>query len=259
MKKRSKRYQELHKSFAAAIAAKRESSNQIAETKTQSSKLFCKNISEALDILYSHANPQKPENLRVCLLYRNMDQKKQENVIRTTVSLPKPFLIVRVIFLGNRVDFPAAMAAGATECVAQEDFSKLGNEISIKNSIICILESFLPNLKGKTAIELGKNGVMPSKKMGTVIPDQDLTKKDALNYSGILALKISSDASLKVNFGKTSSPKEESKVNLEAIVSHINQEIKANSKNKGVLDQITVSLTISASLSIKGQGLKSNL
>ncbi len=151
----------------------------------------------------------------------NLDPKYQDQMIRTTLSLPNGTGKVPRICAITDGDIKAAKTAGAVVAGGEEliDDIAQGN-IALDFDIVVATPSMMRHL-GKIARILWPKGLMPNPKAGTVTPDLENAIKEIA--AGKIEVRTDKHGNLHSIFGKLSFGKDKLVQNLDYFLNAINE------------------------------------
>jgi len=160
----------------------------------------------------------------------NLDPKYQDQMIRTTLSLPNGTGKTPKICAITDGDVKAAKAAGATVAGGEEliDDIAQGN-VALDFDTVVATPSMMRHL-GKIARILGPKGLMPNPKAGTVTPDLETAIKEIA--AGKIEIRTDKHGNVHSIFGKLSFGKDKLVQNLEYFLNAINEVKPSGSKGK---------------------------
>ena len=160
----------------------------------------------------------------------NLDPKYQDQMIRTTLSLPNGTGKTPKICAITDGDVKSAKAAGAVVAGGEEliDDIAQGN-VALDFDIVVATPSMMRHL-GKIARILGPKGLMPNPKAGTVTPDLENAIKEIA--AGKIEIRTDKHGNVHSIFGKLSFGKDKLTQNLEYFLNAINEVKPSGSKGK---------------------------
>jgi len=151
----------------------------------------------------------------------NLDPKYQDQMIRTTLSLPNGTGKTPKICAITDGDVKSAKAAGAVVAGGEEliDDIAQGN-IALDFDVVVATPSMMRHL-GKIARILGPKGLMPNPKAGTVTPDLENAIKEIA--AGKIEIRTDKHGNVHSIFGKLSFGKDKLAENLQYFLNAINE------------------------------------
>ncbi len=167
----------------------------------------------------------------------NLDPKYQDQMIRTTISLPHGTGKKPKICAITDGDVKAAKAAGAEVVGGEEliDDIAQGN-ISLDFDVVVATPSMMRHL-GKIARILGPKGLMPNPKAGTVTQDLETAIKEIA--AGKIEIRTDKQGNVHSIFGKLSFGKDNLLENLKYFLNIIN-EVKPSWAKGKYINSITI-------------------
>ncbi len=215
MPKHSKRYQEARK--------------LVDSTKEYS-------IDEAVELVKKVATAKFPETVEVHIK-TNIDYRKSEQNIRSTISLPHGTgKTVRVLVFAKGDKAEEAKKAGADYVGAEELADKIANE-GFFDFDVAIATPDMMKVIGKLGKVLGPRGLMPNPKTGTVTDDIEKTVQEF--KKGKVEVRTDKTGNLHFPIGKVNFDSEKLKENFssayEQILALRPQGVKGNFIKKVVL------------------------
>ncbi len=174
-----------------------------------------------------------------------VDPRHADQMVRGTVVLPHGTgKIVRVAVFAQGEKANEARAAGADEIGAEDLVKKI--EAGWLEFDVAIATPDLMGQVGRLGRILGRRGLMPNPKAGTVTFDLERAVKEV--KAGRVEFKVDKGAIIHVSFGKTSFDEKELAENLASLVDAINR-----AKPSGAKGQYLRTLTIASTM---GPGIR---
>lgn len=225
MRKRSKRYQQIEKSFAAKELSAKEAISLIK----QNSKA---KFDESVDVVI---------NLRI-------DAKKSDQAVRGNVELPSgsPKKKRIAVFVSDDEKAKKAIKEGAIKA-GGDDLIKEIKETGKCDFDIAVAEAIMMPKISKIAKILGPKGLMPNPKAGTI--SNDPLKTLAELQGGKVSFRTDEDGAIKLSIGKVSWDEEKLIKNLEALIEAANK-AKPESVKQDLIKSIFISSTMGPSVRI---------
>ena len=160
----------------------------------------------------------------------NLDPKYQDQMIRSTTSLPNwtgKKVKICVITDGNADD---ALKAGATVAGWEDLIADIASGAQALDFDICVATPGMMRKLGKIARQLGPKGLMPNPKTGTVGDDVAAIVKEI--SAGRVELRTDKQGNIHSIVGKNSFGKEKLSENITHIMNFINDVKPSGSKGK---------------------------
>jgi len=177
-------------------------------------------IEEAVELL-EKTNTVKFDPTVEIHLNLNLDPKYQDQMIRTTCSLPNGSGKTSKICAITDGDTKALEAAGAAIAGGEELIDDLAQgNIPLDFDVVVASPSMMRHL-GKIARVLGPKGLMPNPKAGTVTPDLESAIKEI--SAGKFEFRTDKHGNIHTIFGKLSFGKEKLIENLKFFLNLINE------------------------------------
>ena len=168
-----------------------------------------------------------------------VDQRKADQIVRGTVSLPHgPGKVARVLVFATGPAAEAALAAGADEVGGDELIEKVAGGYTNFDSAVST-----PELMGKVGTlgkVLGPRGLMPNPKTGTVTPDVGKAVADI--KGGKIEFKLDKHANMHFVIGKASFSEDQLLENFRAACEEI-QRLKPSSSKGRYIQKAAMSTT----------------
>jgi large subunit ribosomal protein L1 len=175
-----------------------------------------------------------------------VDQKKADQAVRGTVSLPHGTgKTARVLVFATGPAAEAALAAGADEVGGDELIEKVAGGYTNFDSAVST-----PELMGKVGTlgkVLGPRGLMPNPKTGTVTPDVGKAVADI--KGGKIEFKLDKHANMHFVIGKASFSEDQLLENFQAAFEEI-QRLKPSSSKGRYIQKATMSTTFGPGISL---------
>lgn len=203
-------------------------------------------IEEALDILEKFPKAKFDETIEVHVK-TEIDPKKTDQQIRTTVSLPhgngKELKVVA--FTENNQE--AVRKAGADLVGGEELIAEIASKKVIDADVAVASPDMMPKL-AKIAKILGPRGLMPNAKSQTVNPQVEKMVKEI--KKGKATFKSDKGANVHLSIGKRSFDKKALKENFEEF-KKVLQANKPDAIKKTFIRNISISATMTPGIKIK--------
>jgi len=168
-----------------------------------------------------------------------VDQRKADQIVRGTVSLPHGTgKTARVLVFGTGPAAEAALAAGADEVGGDELIEKVAGGYTNFDAAVST-----PELMGKVGTlgkVLGPRGLMPNPKTGTVTPDVGKAVSDI--KGGKIEFKLDKHSNMHFVIGKASFSEEQLLANFSAAFEEI-QRLKPSASKGRYIQKAAVSTT----------------
>jgi large subunit ribosomal protein L1 len=168
-----------------------------------------------------------------------VDQRKADQIVRGTVSLPHGTgKVARVLVFATGPAAEAALAAGADEVGGDELIEKVAGGYTNFDSAVST-----PELMGKVGTlgkVLGPRGLMPNPKTGTVTPDVGKAVADI--KGGKIEFKLDKHANMHFVIGKASFSEDQLLENFRAAFEEI-QRLKPSSSKGRYIQKAAMSTT----------------
>ncbi len=168
------------------------------------------------------------QTVEICVLL-GVDTKQADQMIRGSLSLPKGTgSTKRVIAFADNELAQKARAAGAVEAGGDDQIKRIQD--GWMDFDVAVAHPSMMGRVGKLGKVLGPQGKMPSPKAGTVTADVETAVRE---YSaGKLEYRTDKGGNVQMPVGKTSFAVDDLKVNIEAVVSHIQRAKPASAKGQ---------------------------
>ena len=205
MKKTSKRFSEI-------------------KSKTQDAKL---NLDEAVKLLKECANAKFDEAIEFHIK-TNADPKHADQQIRQTSDLPSGTgKTVRILLFAEGELANSALEAGA-EYLIDDDIIKKIEDGWDDFDVAIATPDMMPKI-AKLGKHLGRKGLMPNPRSGTVVPEDKLIDAVEKANKGRVEIRMDKDANIHTRIGLCSFSDDEILKNLSSVYSTI-----VNNKPEGV-------------------------
>ncbi len=177
-----------------------------------------------------------------------VDPKKSEQNVRGTVALPAGTgKKVRILVLTKSDKFKAAEEAGADFVGAEDMVEKImGGWTDF--DLVLATPDIMPSI-GKLGKVLGRAGLMPNPKAGTVA--QDIAKAVKEFKAGKVEFKMDKFANLHLGIGKASFGEKDIELNIKTVI-----DVISKAKPSGFKGIFVKSVTVSTTM---GPGIKINI
>ena len=204
-------------------------------------------LDEAVKIAKANAKAKFDETIEISMNL-GIDPRHADQMVRGTVNLPHgtgKTLRVAVFAKGDKAD--EARAAGA-DIVGADDLAEAiqGGQIDFDR---CIATPDMMGVVGRLGKILGRRGLMPNPKSGTITFDLDRAVREV--KAGRVEFKVDKSGIIHCSVGKTSFSAEELTANLAALVDAINR-----AKPAGAKGQYLKTMTVASTM---GPGIKMDL
>ena len=177
-------------------------------------------VEEAIDLI-EKTNTVKFDPTVEIHLNLNLDPKYQDQMIRTTVSLPNGSGKVAKVCAFTDGNADELKAAGATMAGGQELIDDLANGNIALDFDVCVATPSMMRHLGKIARVLGPKGLMPNPKAGTVTDDLLAAIKEIA--AGKFEFRTDKHGNIHTIFGKLSFGKDKLVENLKFFLNLINE------------------------------------
>ena len=206
-------------------------------------------LSEAIELAKKTAYSRFDESLELHLRM-NLDPRNAEQQVRGTTSLPHGLgKKIRILVFAQGEAVKIAEEAGA-DYVGGDDMAKKIQEGWLEFDVTIATPDMMGKI-GKLGKILGRRGLMPNPKLGTVAPAADLPRVIAEASKGRVEFRLDRTANIHLSVGKVSFETEKLAENLLAVLDAI---VKA--KPSGAKGQYIKRATIATSM---GPGIKLDL
>ena len=210
-------------------------------------------VTEAVSLLKKTARAKFDETVEMHIRL-GVDPKKSEQSVRGTVALPAGTgKKVKILVLTKSDKYKIAEEAGADFVGAEEMVEKvMGGWLDF--DIVLATPDIMPSI-AKLGKVLGRKGLMPNPKAGTV--SQDIAKAVKEFKAGKVEYKMDKFANLHVAIGKVSFTEKDIETNINATIDAI---VKSKPHNiKGVyVKSVTVSTTMGPGIRLNTSKLALN-
>lgn len=161
----------------------------------------------------------------------NLDPKHQDQMIRTTTSLPHGTgKVPKICAFSDNVSAADLKKAGATAAGWEDLIADIESGKTALDFDVCVATPSMMRHLGKIARVLGPKGLMPNPKTGTVGEDLVAVVKEIAG--GKFEFKTDKQGNVHSIFGKLSFGKDKLKENLEAFLQTINDVKPSGAKGK---------------------------
>ncbi len=176
-------------------------------------------------------------------LRMGLDPRRSDQQIRGVVSLPYGLgKQVRVLVFASAEAEAAARAAGADYIISDEEgFKKISDGWTDFDVAIAVPE-IMPKV-GRLGRVLGRKGLMPNPKTGTVVNAEDLARAVKEAKAGRVEYRLDRTGNIHLPLGKVSAPVDELLANLSAIMETIRRVKPAAAKGTYV-KRVTIAPTM---------------
>ena len=202
-------------------------------------------LEEALDILEKFPKAKFDESVEVHIRL-NIDPKKSDQQVRTSVSLPHGTGKTQKIAAFTETQQDEAKKAGAEIVGDEKLIAKIIDTKKIDFDVAVATPEMMPKLS-KAARVLGPRGLMPNPKTGTVGPKVEEMIKEL--QKGKADCKNDKTGNIHQVVGKRSFGKDKLKENAEMLLETISKNKPAKVKGK-LLKTITITATMTPGIKI---------
>jgi len=197
---------------------------------------------EALQLLKKMANAKFNETVELHM-YLNADPRKQNQQIRETTALPKGTgKKTRLVVFANAEHAEAAKAAGADYVADDELIAKIEKGWVDFDAAVAS-QDMMPRI-AKLGRVLGRRGLMPSPRSGTVVKPEDLVGAVEAARRGRIELRMDKTACIHAAIGASSFEPQDLLENLRAVCGAI-----FNAKPSDVKGSLVKSASVCATMS----------
>ena len=159
-----------------------------------------------------------------------IDPRQSDQQVRTTVVLPAGLgKTVRVLVFAEGEAAHAAEAAGADYVAGDEMINKIKTEEWTEFDVSIAVPEMMRKVGGLGKV-LGRKGLMPNPKTGTVVPAADLARAVTEARAGRVEFRNDKTANIHVTLGKIQFTEEQILENLNAVVDAIRRARPATAK-----------------------------
>jgi large subunit ribosomal protein L1 len=150
-----------------------------------------------------------------------IDPRHSDQQLRTTVSLPHGLgKTVRVLVFAEGEAARAATSAGADFIADDELITKIDKEGWVEFDIAIATPDMMPKV-GRLGKVLGRRGLMPNPKAGTVVQPDDLPRAIEEARAGRIEFRNDKAGNVHIPIGKVSFSEEHLRGNLSAVMEQI--------------------------------------
>jgi len=151
----------------------------------------------------------------------NIDPRHSDQQLRTTVLLPAGLgKSVRVLVFAEGESARAAEAAGADFVAGDEMIAKIRNEEWTEFDVAIAVPDMMRKVGGLGKV-LGRKGLMPNPKAGTVVPMEELQRAVSEARAGRVEFRNDKSGNLHIPLGKVQFTEEQIMQNLTAVLDAI--------------------------------------
>ena len=159
-----------------------------------------------------------------------IDPRQSDQQVRTTVVLPAGLgKTVRVLVFAEGEAAHAAEAAGADYVAGDEMINKIKTEEWTEFDVSIAVPDMMRKVGGLGKV-LGRKGLMPNPKTGTVVPADDLARAVAEARAGRVEFRNDKTANIHVTLGKIQFTEDQILENLNAVLDAIRRAKPATAK-----------------------------
>ncbi len=151
----------------------------------------------------------------------NIDPRHSDQQVRTTVLLPAGLgKSVRVLVFAEGESARAAEAAGADFVAGDEMIAKIRNEEWTDFDVAIAVPDMMRKVGGLGKV-LGRKGLMPNPKAGTVVPMEELQRAVSEARAGRVEFRNDKSGNLHIPLGKVQFTEDQIMQNLTAVLDAI--------------------------------------
>ena len=175
---------------------------------------------EAITLLKQVATAKFDETVELHLRL-GIDPRHSEQQIRTTVILPHGLgKTVRVLVFAEGEGARAAQEAGADIVADDEVIARIANEGWTDFDVALAVPDMMRKI-GRLGKVLGRKGLMPNPKAGTLIPPEDIPRAIEEARAGRIEFRNDKTANIHVPIGKVSFDEDKLRDNMAAVMDAI--------------------------------------
>lgn len=159
-----------------------------------------------------------------------IDPRQSDQQVRTTVLLPAGLgKTVRILVFAEGEAARAAEAAGADYVAGDEMIAKIKNEEWTEFDVSIAVPEMMRKVGGLGKV-LGRKGLMPNPKAGTVVNPDDLGRAVSEARAGRVEFRNDKTGNLHITVGKIQFTEDQLMQNLEAVIDGIKRAKPATAK-----------------------------
>jgi len=159
-----------------------------------------------------------------------IDPRHSDQQVRTTVILPAGLgKTVRILVFAEGDAARAAEAAGADFVAGDDMVNKIKNEEWTEFDVAISVPDMMRKVGGLGKV-LGRKGLMPNPKAGTVVNAEDLTRAVSEARAGRVEFRNDKTANVHIPLGKIQFTEEQLRDNLTAVIDALRRAKPSNSK-----------------------------
>jgi len=159
-----------------------------------------------------------------------IDPRQSDQQVRTTVLLPAGLgKTVRILVFAEGEAARAAEAAGADYVAGDEMIAKIKNEEWTEFDVSISVPEMMRKVGGLGKV-LGRKGLMPNPKAGTVVNPEDLGRAISEARAGRVEFRNDKTGNLHITIGKIQFTEDQLMQNLEAVLDGIKRAKPATAK-----------------------------
>jgi len=175
---------------------------------------------EAITLLKQVATAKFDETVELHLRL-GIDPRHSEQQIRTTVILPHGLgKTVRILVFAEGEGARAAQEAGADIVADDEVIARIANEGWTEFDVALAVPDMMRKI-GRLGKVLGRKGLMPNPKAGTLIPPEDIPRAIEEARAGRIEFRNDKTANIHVPIGKASFDEAKLRDNMAAVMDAI--------------------------------------
>ena len=204
-------------------------------------------LSEAIELAKKTAYSRFDESLELHLRM-NLDPRNAEQQVRGTTSLPHGLgKKIRILVFAQGEAVKIAEEAGA-DYVGGDDMAKKIQEGWLEFDVTIATPDMMGKI-GKLGKILGRRGLMPNPKAGTVVPAEDLPRAIVDAKAGRVEFRLDKTANIHVPLGKVSFSSDQLVENLAALMNAIKKARPAAAKGS-YIRRVTVTSTMGPGIKV---------
>lgn len=231
------------KKESSAKILKKKPSKRYSELLKLIDKSKSYSVTEAVEILKKTANTKFDSSIEAHINLQ-IDSSKQEQQIRTTVTLPHGNGKKLTVLVFGAKDAKTVKASGAL--VGDENSLEQIEKGKINFDKVVASPDWMPKL-AKVAKILGPKGLMPNPKSGTVSPDPE--KIAAKLGSGMVEIKTENSPIIHVSIGKVSFKNAAIEENVKGLIESVNN-AKPTEVKKELIKNVYLTTTMGPSVKL---------
>ena len=208
---------------------------------------------EAITLLKQVATAKFDETVELHLRL-GIDPRHSEQQIRTTVILPHGLgKTVRILVFAEGEGARAAQEAGADIVADDEVIARIANEGWTEFDVALAVPDMMRKI-GRLGKVLGRKGLMPNPKGGTLIAPEDIPRAIEEARAGRVEFRNDKTANLHVPIGKVSFSQEQLIGNMAAVMDAVRRSRVTPIIEVETLDGVTASITALAAIDAAAEG-----